>query len=178
MNGAGVGGYFMGGAGASFKSVQRSTILVHTTASATATISAVDTTQARLRKLGQNADVVDTGAKTSTILTKTNSTTITAAVTTGSGDNITTSFEIEEYNTGYVQSIQSGTITAAAGTATVTAVTTTRSLLDHLGQSDASATFRSDAQTYLVLTNSTTITMTFTSNQTQVGGYQLTQFNQ
>lgn len=76
--------------GGAFKPMQRGVISL-TSGTGTATITAVDTTKARLRHLGLSAGSSTVYGNGTLVLT--NSTTITATITTGSG---AISWELEE----------------------------------------------------------------------------------
>lgn len=79
-----------------------------------------------------------------------------------------------------IVSLQRGTITingSTSNTATVTAVDTTKTLLDHLGEATDSA-ITAQVSTRLALTNSTTITATrnISNAVNTVVGYQLVEY--
>jgi hypothetical protein len=127
-----VGQWLRGGAG-SVTSVQRNTITIASGATTnTATLSpAVDPDRCRLKILGRSAPTADAATAAAVRLTFTNGTTITATVNaTGSGDRIV-AFEVIEYATGAIRSIQRGTATGA--TQAISAVVPAKTEVDYLG---------------------------------------------
>lgn len=156
------------------KRVQRGTIAITGATSNTATITAVDVNNARLRLLGfVNSSGADTEAQSLALLTLTNATTITASVNTSPGaDTVTASFEITEYYPGVIKSVQRGTVVVGTP-ATITAINTLKTDLDWLGCKSDAASVILALSSYIVLTNSTTITATpGTVSGTQTSGYQ------
>lgn len=148
------------------KSVQRSTIAITGgTATATATITAVDPSNSRLVYLA----VTSTDANAYTQygwcgLTFTNATTITAT-RTSTLNTCTVSFEVIEYVPGVIKSVQRGTVSGGS-TATITAITTTKASLAYLGHTGNSVSYEPTlCESNLVLTNATTVT----SNQVNTG---------
>lgn len=122
------------------RSVQRGTITIAgASTSNTATINAVNTDRAVLKFLGCTVGGVENPSFVFARVALTNATTVTA--TKGNSDpgadDVVVSYEVVEYGMGLIRSIQRGTITAAAGTATATinAVNTEKSTLDYLGMS-------------------------------------------
>lgn len=148
------------------RSIQRGTITIGTgVTSATATITAVETANSRLRFLGWS----DSGAAVSATeqncyLELTNATTVTATHTLA-GNTIVASFEVTEYWPGVVRSVERGTISItngnATGTDTITAVDTAKTELDHLGFAFTNTGAQNtNTQTRITLTNATTVTAT------------------
>lgn len=157
------------------KLIQRGTIVITGATSNTATVTAVNVNNSQLRYLGQNGnDNLLTGQQTFANLALTNSTTITASVTTSpAGSTVTVSYELIEYMPGVIKSVQRGTITKPATTATITAVNPAKSVVDYLGNTTGSGGAISSQQwNYLTLTNSTTVTATG-ANDSQIAGYQV-----
>ena len=160
------------------RSIQRATITITGATSATSTITAVDISNAELHYLGRtynnNAGTCDQALVR---LTFTNPTTITASVITSPGaDILTVSFEVIEYVPGVIKSIQRGTITQAAGTATILPVNLLKSHLDFLGNTSTVGAPLIDVDGKMVLTNATTVTYSVGAAGTQVGGYQVVEF--
>lgn len=167
--------------GSLVKSVQRGTIAITGATSNTATITSVDTANTRLRLIGRIYD--DGGAGTGTNaqylvrIALTNATTVTASVNTSpGGSTCTVSFEVVEYVPGVVKSVQRGTVTIGAGTATINAVNVSKAELDHLGLTDNAAALTSGGDTRLTLTNATTVTVAAGVTSAQVTGYQVVEF--
>lgn len=160
------------------KSIQRGTIAITGGTSNTATVTAVDVSNSQLRCLGQTTDNTGLAGQTSFAkIALTNGTTITAIVNTSPGGSIVTiSYELVEYFPGVIKSVQRGTITNPTTTATITTVNTAKSVVDHLGNTTASAgAINAIQRTYLALTNSTTVTAT-AQNDSQITGYQVVEF--
>lgn len=110
------------GASSLIRSVQRGTITITGATSATATITAVDVANTRLRWLGSRASITAVnGQQYFANLVLTNSTTVTATVVTSPGVNsCIVGYEITEYMPGVVKSIQQGELSVAGTTATTT----------------------------------------------------------
>jgi len=147
------------------KSIQRNTITLNNVTSNTATINAVDPNNAVLNYLGFAGGSTSTTIKN--IMTRvelTNSTTVTATVNTAIASNHVISFEVVEYFPGIIKSLQRGTISASSspGTATITAVDTTKSIVGWGGYTtDSSLAMEGDTLTmYMDLQNSTTVRFT------------------
>lgn len=160
------------------KSVQRFTITITGATSNTATIAAVVTANARLRKLGYTfTGTAGSGDDSMVRLEFTNTTTITAFVNTSPGaDSVTVSGEVIEYVAGVLKSVQRGTITNNA-TATIAAVNTSRTELDFLGNTTAGGAATNDpTNCYQVLTDSTTVTQVTDTEAANVGGYQVVEY--
>lgn len=119
------------------RSVQRGEIVIAgSSASNTATITAVNMNNSLLRFLGCTPGGAELPDASFARLAFTNATTITATRDdVGGGDNLTVAYEVVEYVPGVIKSIQRGTITAVAGSATasITAVNTAKSHVDSLG---------------------------------------------
>jgi hypothetical protein len=124
----------------------------------TATITAVDPARALLiwNSAGHDNPVL---ASAQTYVLLTNATTVTATREDSTGA-ITVGFTVLTANPSWFRSVQRGTVTIAAagtsGTATVSAVSPTRSAVTILGSSNDSA---ANAQARIVLTNATTVTL-------------------
>lgn len=176
MNAAGVGGYFFGGGGVRIKSIQRGTLVLAGVTTNTATITAVDPTNTMLRFLGQTQGGGNSGCSARIALT--NGTTITGTRADATSTT-TVSFEVIEFFPGVIKSIQRGTIDTSSvnpNTATITAVDTTRAMVDHLGYSCTDTASGSPANwwTRLTLTNGTTVTAN--GGATSTTGYQVVEF--
>lgn len=163
------------------KSIQRGTISITGAATNTATIVSVDMNNSVLRFLNQSYN--NTAGNTNTVLgrlTFTNSTTITATLDTADGGDLAKfSFEVLEYNPGVIKSIQRDVITvSSAGVAkTITAVDTTKSVVDWLGITDSAASPTAGSQDgYVVLTNSTTVTGFQGFSNSGICGFQVVEF--
>lgn len=160
------------------KSIQRGTITIPGGSTTNgATITAVVTANSALYWLGNSlntAGQVDS-AQFMARLALTNATTVTAT-RGGTTEDVTVSFEVVEYWPGVLRSVQRGTV--AVGTpATITSVTTAKSLLTYLGCVGATTTGGEwgAQEPKLVLTNATTVTASATSG-TDVCGYQVVEF--
>jgi hypothetical protein len=156
------------------KSIQRGTITFGGPGSGTATITSVNLSNSVLSYLGDTSDVAANAATArDCTIVLTNATTVTA--TAGpAGANYVVAFEVIEYVPGIVKSVQTGSITTGGttATATITAVTTAKCKLTYLGQVAAANDFENSIQAYLVLTNSTTVTV----NHQAGGGNKTTAF--
>ncbi len=160
------------------KSIQRATIAITGATSNTATVTAVDPNNSRLRFLGWSDSSTLTGPQGLVRIALTNSTTITANVVTSPGaDTASVSFELIEYQPGVIKSVQRGTITDPTTTATITAVNTVKTELDYLGNTTANTAGIFTTQfTRLVLTNATTVTASSGANDGQVTGFQVVEW--
>lgn len=164
------------------RSVQRGTITIAgASTSNTATITAVNVNNAVINFLGATVAGTENADHAHARVTLTDSTTVTATKGAGSGgaDDVVVSYEVIEYVSGVIRSIQRGTITTAAGTATatITAVNTAKSAVNYMGFTTTSTT-NPDPHTYLPrldLTNSTTVTATATATDAIVG-YQVVEW--
>lgn len=147
------------------KRIQRGTINMGTNASATATITAVDLLNTKLRFLGYDTDSAGGTFPnvTEVRLALTNATTITATRSSAASTPIV-SYEVTEFVPGVIRSIQRGSIlvtgAAVANTATITAVVSAKAELEFLGWETTETTFDSRAWAYLVLTSDTVVTAT------------------
>lgn len=158
------------------RSVQRGTIAITGATSNTATITSVDVGNSRLRLLSSNYNATGSARQALVRIALTNATTITATVNTSpAAETCTASFEIIEYWPGVIRSVQRGTI-AVAGTATIAAVNTAKAELDYLGCEDNSPSIAFNLQTYVVLTNGTTVTAFPGTNSAQVTGFQVVEW--
>lgn len=162
------------------KSIQRGTIAITGATTGTLTITAVNTSNARIRFLGcsANLNVVD-GTKYFARIDLTNSTTITATVNASPGANtLTVGVEVTEYWPGVIKSIQRGTVTVtgAANTATITTVNTAKTEFDYLGFSDTDTSNNNGVIPYAVLTNATTVTATNVVAVAATIGFQAVEF--
>lgn len=175
-----------GGKKSVIKSIQSGTISIAVgTKTNTATISSVDLSKAAIihngSRGGTNSSTESALNRVNVTLTLTNSTTLTA----NSYINVTTtativSYTIVEFDN--IKSIQRGSISipsGISGTATVTAVDMSKSILLHNGFFTAAANNAQRAFHTLVLTNSTTITAerTSTAASDATVNYSLIEFN-
>lgn len=178
MSPFGQGSSFIGRGPGQIKSIQRGTIAITGATSNTDVITAVDTTNSVLRKIGQTYNATaDTTDKVACRLTFTSATVITANVNTSPGaQTVTVSYEVIEFYPGIIKSIQRGTI-ALTGTLTavITAVDTTKSWVDHLGETYTGASIFNDATARLTLTNTVTVTGASQENGVTVG-FQVVEF--
>lgn len=160
------------------ESIQANTINVITgTGSNTRAISAVDTTRTMLLHLGTSYNIsgtILTGPMCRIALT--NATTVTATdVVTADGATATVSFVAIQFKTGVIKSIQRGTVTTAAGTATLSAaVDTAKAFVNLLGYSTSSNDNQSMPR--LALTNATTVTITAGGTNGATASYEVVEF--
>jgi hypothetical protein len=150
------------------KSVQRGSIsLLSGSASATATITAVNTSYSYVQPVGATNYAGSSDEDGQVRLELTNSTTVTAYHKGASLSSVTMAFQVFEFFPWALrQAVQQGTIShtapATTNTATITAVGSKAQLI-YLGTSvstDAADTYPLAAASTLELTNSTTITAT------------------
>lgn len=171
--------------GGSVKSIQRGTITISAgNLTNTATINAVDLTNARLRYLGNSTtDNGAGGSGSGPVLGRvslTNATTVTAT-RTATDNALTVSYEVIEYTAGLVKSVQRGTVStgagSATGTATITAVDTARATVDFLGWSGNVANSPENYFGRVSLTNGTTVTLDRSGTSlTLTAGYQVVEW--
>jgi len=165
------------GASSLIKSIQRGTIAITGATSNTATVTAVDTANARLKYVGATYNnVAGTVDKAAVKIVLTNSTTITANVITSPGaDTCTVSYELIEYWPGVIKSVQRGTMNGAT-TATITEVNTAKSEVDWLGSTDTTGGITATFITRLTLTNGTTVTSNIGVVTAAVTSYQVVEW--
>lgn len=149
----------------------------------TATITSIDTSKSWVIFQGcTGPSAADAQANTHLCRVElTNSTTITAYRDSSSTDSITVNAVIIEGNSSLISSVQTGTITTSAttsNTATISAVTTSRSAVFWLGNTTTN-TATNFGRTYsrAQLTNSTTVTATNGISQTSTTGYVVVEFS-
>ena len=175
---AGMGGMVsLWGASSLIRSVQSGAItLTDALSSATATVTAVDLPNSRLRFLGQtNDDYTSLPSQGLAKIVLTNATTITANVISNqnAGKLHVVNWELVEYAPGVIKSVQRGTITNAAESATITAVDTAKTSTDYLGNTDTGGGLAMSCMTRLILTNATTVTVSSViPSNTQLTSYQ------
>lgn len=174
-----VSGWLRGGS-VGIKSIQRGTITIGNTATSnTATLAtSVDPANSRIRYLGCGTnDNTSPEAR----VTLTNATTVTAT-RIGTSNNTTVSYEVTEYQPGVIKSVQRGVISMASGnssgTATITAVDTTKAECECLGDTttDAGAPTNPANNGYVALTNATTVTATHGNTYDWSVGWQVVEF--
>lgn len=123
--------------GSYVKSIQRGAINLNSVTSATATITAVSVADAMILWGGQyEQSAASSPEDYASRVELTNATTVTAYRNTGAGGTNNIYFEVIEFYPGVVRSIQLGTGSTSAtttGTATITAVDTTKTWLSYLG---------------------------------------------
>lgn len=163
MNGAGVGGYFMAGLGSVLKSLQTGTIDLNNVTSATATITAVVLANSILTLRGNTHNAALTNADVTLYRVElTNTTTVTVTRAAAEATAMPCGYTVSEMVTGVLKSSQSGTIQMNGGvtaTATITAVVTAKSTVNHLGMSyNIAGSNDGRDDTLLTLTNTTTVT--------------------
>lgn len=162
------------------QSIQRGTIAITGATSATATVAAVQPEHCRLVWLGDTySDATGSGNTAFVRLALTTSTTVTGTTQTSPGAaTVTVAFELIEYRPGVLKSVQRGTISQPATTATITEVDPAKAQVEYLGQTCVSggAAIVSTQQAKAVLTNGTTVTVTAGVNDGQVTGYQVTEW--
>lgn len=167
-----LGGQILG-SGGGIKSIQRGAITMNGVTSATATISSIDTTQARLKRLGgSHASGNTVQAQTATRLAQTNATTVTANMNTSEAADHITSYEVIEDQPGGWKSMQRGTV-GGNTTATISSVNTAKTELDNLGFDTTNGAMNSGTtETRMTQTNATTITTVTGAGDTRTNGYQ------
>lgn len=164
--------------------IQRGTITIAGgSLSNTAAINSVNLNHSRLNFLGCRIAGTEDAHRAFARVELTDATTVTALKQDSDvgADAVTASYEVIEYVPGLIRSMQRGTITAAAGTATATltkAVNTAKTEVNYLGMltSDTGALVTANLWlTHLDLTDSTTVTATaFAANA--VIGYQVVEW--
>lgn len=158
--------------------IQANTIAIATgTGTNTRAITAVDMNRTVLLHLGTSYGIsgtILTGPEVRIALT--NSTTVTGTcVVTGDGATATVSFVAITFKVGvFRQPVQRGTLTTAAGTATITAVDTTKSFVNLCGFTTTSNDNQSMPR--LALTNATTITITAGGTNGATASYEVWSF--
>lgn len=156
------------------QSVQEFTILIGTSATSnTATITSVDTSRSLIvwGGLSSNATTANP-AITSARVTLTNGTTVTAVRNTADAtDTVTVSGTVVQFNSCAVSSVEYGTVSIAAasatGTAAISSVTTTNSAVQFLGvSSDGTSVDYGRTGARLNITSSTQVTATRSTTTT------------
>lgn len=166
------------GGSLAIESIQTGTINVASASgSNTATITSVDTSRTILLHLGTSYNIsgsILTGPMVRIALT--NSTTVTATdVVTGDGATASVSFVAIQFKAGVLKSVQRGTLTTAAGTATISAVNTAKAFVNLLGFSTTSNDNQSMPN--LALTNATTVTIVAGGSNGATASYEVPEFN-
>jgi len=145
----------------------------------TATITSVDTDTSFLIFQGQSCDATTANDSSDvfTRITRTNATTVTAT-RSGTTGATTINAVVIEGTANLVDTVQFGTVTIAASSATdtVTSVDTARSSLFWLGQSRATSSTILTSHGTIQLTNATTITGDINNPDGAVLGYVLVEF--
>jgi hypothetical protein len=164
------------------KSVQKFSI--DTSATTTATITAVDTGNSYVQWTGSTSTVAGTVNRETGRVVLTNSTTVTATESTDA--TIVIHGIVVEYWPGLIKTLQVGTVTltgAATATATITTVNTAKAILIPEGYSGNIGDAAQHGQSFysLDLTNATTVTMTAgvnlgASGITSVFGFTVVEF--
>lgn len=169
------------------KLIQRGTISIAAGAtSGTASINSVIQENCRMRFLNFTSDnVADGGTDGSTLFCRATltSSTVVTAVRNSSDPSYgrVISFEVTEYNPGYIKSIQRGTVVMAgvtSATATITAVDPNKSEVDWLGwMTNFTAPSNNVWCSKCVLTNATTVTGTVINSAGSITqNFQVTEF--
>jgi len=172
---------FIFGGAVSIDSIQTGTIsLTAGQTTATTTITSVDTARAVLFKNGEHAATSDS-ARWFEVLQRIeiDSATVLRTRRNTSGSAASVDFTIVEFSSADIASIQTGSITlstATSNTATITSVDTAKSICIFLGETTG-FTAGNTAQTKMVLTNATTVTMTTTDNSDATGNFMIVEFS-
>lgn len=159
------------------KSIQSGTITMSGVTSATATITAVDTSQAELFHNGimVGSSASDMRQDTKVVLTNTTTVTCTAG-TVALPATSTMRYAVRERFSGAFRSLNRGTISTSGvttNTATITAVDITKTIVRKLGATTVQITIDYQYITTLELTNATTITASVGANtSTEVTSYE------
>jgi len=169
------------GAGNAIRTIQRGTIVIPgASTSNTATITSVQFGNAIVAYLGCTVAGAENPSGSFARVTLTDATTVTATKGSGAGgqDDVTVSYEVIEFTSGVVKSIQRSTIAGGAGTATATisAVNIAKSRVDYLGMSTSDTGADNTWIARLDLTNATTVTATKTVGGATTG-FQVVEFN-
>lgn len=153
---------------------QYGTINVSTlSATGTATISTVDLTRSIIINLGTSSNAVSNAATgNDTVLSFTNSTTVTATRGVASATILAINFVVIQFKANILkQAVQyvsvTSTDTSTTATVTITAVNTANSIRMYAGSSDLVTVTMYDSQVTMELTNSTTVTFTRTGTDVQ-----------
>lgn len=166
-----------------FKSVQRGTITLASATSNTATITSVDTANTLLFWTGTTVSATSAIYDSAFVrLALTNATTITATQISTATSNVV-GYEVCELYAGVLNNVQRGTISvsgATTNTATITSVTTAKSVLTSLGWTGANSSgdgALTQTMGNLALTNATTVTASRQGTlNTIVAGYQVAEY--
>lgn len=172
------------GAGSIIASVQRGVLdLGSGNTTNTATINAVDTSRSVTFNNGLHDSPGSAAVSQVNVrLALTNSTTLTVTSFQSAGAGRNTDWQVIQFIPGVLKSIQRGTLavtTSTTGTATITSVNTSRSLLSHLSFSNeyTGAAVAGNGMGYITLTNATTITFNGLGGITRTVGYEVAEFN-
>lgn len=147
----------------------------------TQTITSVDTSKTWVQFLGSKLSTGEgSNDKSHARVELSNATTVTATRNTSSTSTLTVYFAVVEATSSLVSSIQQGTITisaATSNTATITSVTTSRSVVLWLGHSTTSTSGNAHPSIAgVTLTNSTTVTANCGASLTMTVGYVVIEF--
>lgn len=148
--------------------------------SATQTISAVGATAYALSQ-GQNTSSNTGNDQTHSAarIELTNSTTVTAFRNASSTATITVNVVVIDANSSLIKSVQSGTVSIAAGTtgtATISSVTAANSVVAYLGQTTSTSSFTATHLPGVTLTNATTVTANVNTSGTHTVGFVVIEF--
>jgi hypothetical protein len=173
-------GTWLTGGSIGVRSVQRGSITIAgASTSNTATITSVNLTTSIVTYLGCTLVGAENPDHAFARVTLTDATTVTATKGAGTGgaDNVVLNYDVVEFVSGALKSVQRGTITCAAGTATATisAVNTAKSAIQLLGFSTVNSGAFNTWLPRIELTDATTVTATATATDATVG-YQVVEF--
>jgi hypothetical protein len=173
------------------KSIQRNTVTIAgSAASGSVAITAITLSSSIIKFLGYQTGYQNTGGRFSSEykprLELTSNVLVTAyRNSSASASPVTVSFEIIEFYPAFIKSIQRDTITLGSSTTSkaITAVTTAKSMLDHLGSSDDAANVTDDipngTEVALSLASSILVTGTMPGSgppNTTTVGFQVCEF--
>lgn len=149
-------------------------------ASNTATITSVNTSLAYVVFLGQTWDTSTTNNKEWASVVLTNGTTVTAQRGASGTNSVTVNFMVIEGTSSLIDTVQAGTVSISAstsGTATITSVDLTRSMIIYSGSNlSSTGTVPTAASAGITLTNATTVTATVGASSTVTVYYVVVQF--
>lgn len=149
---------------------------------ATSTITSVNANNSMLFEGGFNGNVTSSPSTLFNRAQLTGSTTITYTFNAATFVNQQRKLCVVEFASGVLASnVQRGTISlsaATSATATVTSVSTTKSIVNYVGNSSTATTANAATSRYrLIQTNATTLTESVNSSATGIGSYEVGEFN-
>lgn len=149
------------------KTIQQGTIDMNGFTTNTATITSVDVANSELFWQGQSTAGSSSAMVFLATLQLTAATTVTGIVNTAPGVALLVGYTVREWDNGFFKSMQRGTIDVNGGTtntATISSVTTTKSVCAFTGFRSGVGAFSVNNYARLALTNATTVTMTVGAN--------------